>query len=106
MTDLFYLQCNFVIFILKTFLRIIHITDFLPSRELLTDIQLPDGKIMPAGTTYCIDLASLQLNKCVWGKDVLEFNPDRFETTRTHTYQETVNKIMIKQLDSNINFDS
>ena len=61
---------------------------------------------MPAGTTYCIDLASLQLNKCVWGKDVLEFNPDRFETTRTHTYQETVNKIMIKQLDSNINFDS
>ena len=83
MTDWVHLQCNFVVFILKTFTRIIHITDFLPSRELLIDIQLPDGKIMPAGTTYCIDLASLQLNKCVWGEDVLEFNPDRFETTLT-----------------------
>ena len=90
---------------MKTFPRIIHITDFLPSRELLIDIQLPDGKIMPAGTTYCIDLASLQLNKCVWGEDVLDFNPDRFETTRTHTYQERVNKIRIQHLDSNLNFD-
>jgi len=39
---------------------------------------------MPAGTTY---LAALQLNKRVWGEDVLEFNPDRFETIKTHTYQ-------------------
>lgn len=77
-------------FILKTFVRIIHITDFLPSREALIAIQLPDGQIMPAGTTYCIDLASLQLNKRVWGEDVLKFNPDRFQTTKTHTYQATV----------------
>ena len=77
-------------FILKTFVRIVHIADFIPSREVLIDIQLPDGQIMPAGTTYCIDLAALQLNKRVWGDDVLEFNPNRFETTKTHTYQETV----------------
>ena len=78
-----------------TFFRLVHITDFLPSRETLIDIQLPDGQIMPAGTTYCIDLASVQLNKTAWGDDVLDFNPNRFQATRTHTHQVMMEKYFL-----------
>ena len=48
---------------IKEALRLSHVTDTLVPREALVDIQLPDGKVMPEGTNYVIDVSAMQLSQ-------------------------------------------
>ena len=48
---------------IKEALRLAHVLDVLVPREVLIDIQLPNGMVMPAGTNYAVDLSALQLSE-------------------------------------------
>ena len=48
---------------IKEVMRLSHVIDVLIPREALVDIQLPNGLIMPEGTNYVVDLASMQLSE-------------------------------------------
>jgi len=77
----------FTVSFIKEVLRLVHVLDILIPREALVDIELPNGHIMPKGTNYAVDISAMQLSQAAWGKDALQFNPDRFNEANHHAYQ-------------------
>ena len=57
-------------------LRLRHVVDMMVPRQLLTDVRLPDGKIMPAGMQFIIDLGAIHRENHF--ADPLKFHPYRF----------------------------
>ena len=78
----------FTVSFIKEVLRLVHVLDMLIPREALVDIELPNGQVMPKGTNYAVDISAMQLSQAAWGKDALQFNPDRFNEANHHAYQE------------------
>ncbi|XP_027337467.1 cytochrome P450 86A1-like [Abrus precatorius] len=44
----------------------------------VSDDVLPDGTVVPAGSTVTYSIYSMGRMKSVWGEDCMQFNPDRF----------------------------
>ena len=61
-------------------LRLCHVIDLMVPRKLLRDIQFPDGRVMPAGMQFIVDVGSMHRDPRY--NEPLTFNPQRFLETR------------------------
>lgn len=62
---------------IKETLRVAHVVDQYLQRRIKEDVKLPDGKIMPKGLEYIIDIGPMMKNENVFSNSNL-FNPERF----------------------------
>ena len=73
---------------IREVLRLANVIDILNPRQMLNDIKLPDGSIMPKGCEWSIDIASMGQNH-IWGDHPMKFDPSRYldNVDKMHPYQ-------------------
>ena len=73
---------------IKETLRLCHTLDLYIPRKTKTDIELPNGTVLPRGFTFTVDIANMATDKSAWGADADKFNPTRFlHKNEIHAYQ-------------------
>jgi fatty acid omega-hydroxylase len=63
-------------------------------KQAVADDVLPDGTVVPAGTTVTYSIYSVGRMETIWGEDCLEFKPERWISVRGDRFEPPKNGFM------------
>ncbi|KAL7746056.1 hypothetical protein RI367_008637 [Sorochytrium milnesiophthora] len=71
-------QLTYLTYVIKEALRLYPSIGRLLFRTTTKDTELEPGLVVPAGTPVQVDMLRLHRDPTIWGKDVLQFNPEHW----------------------------
>jgi len=76
-------QAKYTEAFIKEILRIRHVVDMMVPRKLIKDVSLPDGRVLPKGLQYIVDLGNIHRSEANFGPNPTKFDPSRFLEPKT-----------------------